>query len=201
MQESDGLTLSYKEIEPDAFFECIKSSLKHSMINSGLLPTECFHFSMDETGMRFVAMEFPSFAADISYEKTIYPAFPLPKLVFTFGVSKDGTIIHRRIGVTENKKITLDSKMYVYPFSNVTEFSICIGSNPLPKIKSLTQLAGIPHYIVGMPNNDDHFSSNKTKLKLDSRALYEHLKDKDTNYYYSDVLVKMGKTIKDFIND
>jgi hypothetical protein len=53
---------------------------------------------------------------------------------------------------------------------------------------------------MAMPFNDDHFSSEKSRLKLESRALYEHLKDKDTAYYYSDVLLESGKTIKDFIN-
>ena len=30
-------------------------------------------------------------------------------------------------------------------------------------------------------------------------AAYEHLKDKDPSYYYSDVLIPNGKTLKDFI--
>ena len=31
------------------------------------------------------------------------------------------------------------------------------------------------------------------------RDLLEHLKDKDSSYYYSDVLIPNGKTLKDFI--
>ena len=200
VQESDGLSLTHKEIEPQAFYDCIRNSLKHDGISSGLLPEGCFHFSVDANGTRHVAMEYRALYADITYEKTSYSDFPIPKMVFLFGVDQDGRITRREIGVTENKKITLNSKMYIYPLSNVTGFNICIGSNPLPKIEKLTQLAGIPQYILSMPNNDDHYSSDKNKLGLESRALYEHLKDKDTAYYYSDVLMESGKTMKDFIN-
>lgn len=63
------------------------------------------------------------------------------------------------------------------------------------------QLAGIPHYIISMPNNDDHFSSSKNKLGFESRALYDHLKDKDIDCYYSNVSKENGKTIQNFIND
>jgi len=204
VQETDGTlaTKSYKEIEPDAFFDCIKNSLQRSMFSSGLLPQGCFHFSADDVGTRYVAMEFPGFTADISYEKTLYEQFPLPKMVFAFSVNRDGKIgWDVRIGITENKKITLDSKMFVFPFSNVSDnFRVCLGGNPLPQVKCLTQLCGIPYYIISMPFNDDHYSSSKNKLELESRALYEHLKDKDTDYYYSDVLIESGKTINDFIN-
>lgn len=31
------------------------------------------------------------------------------------------------------------------------------------------------------------------------RELLEHLKDKDPAYYYTDVLIPSGKTIKDFM--
>lgn len=50
-----------------------------------------------------------------------------------------------------------------------------------------------------MPNNDDNFDVRDNKLKLEYRDLLEHLKDKDPSYYYSDVLIPNGKTLKDFI--
>ena len=201
VQEMTGVALSYKEIEPDAFYQCIRHSLRRSMFSSGLLPKGCFQFSMDDQGTRYVAMEFPDFKADISYEKTLYEQFPLPKMVFGFSVSKDGRISNVRLGITENKKITLNSKMYLYPFSNVSDFNVCLGANRMPQVKCLTQLNGIPYYVLSMPNNDDRFSSDRNKLELSSRALFEHLKDKDTAYYYNDVLIESKRTIKDFIND
>ena len=50
-----------------------------------------------------------------------------------------------------------------------------------------------------MPNNDDHYSPEANKPQLGYRDLLEHLKDKDSAYYYSDILITSGKTLKDFI--
>ena len=90
-------------------------------------------------------------------------------------------------------------KMFVYPFSNVSGFHLCTGSNVLPKIKSLHQLGGLPYYILKMPNNYDYYKESRTKLNLDYRGLLEHLKDKDSQYYYDNVLVETDKTLNDFI--
>jgi hypothetical protein len=103
VQETDGLALSYKEIEPDAFLDCIRHSLKHGRINSGLLPQNCFHFSVDTDGTRYAAMEFPVLTADITYEKTLYKNFPLPKLVFGFGVTENGKLLRTWRSLTASR--------------------------------------------------------------------------------------------------
>jgi hypothetical protein len=200
-EESDGGVLSYKEIEPSAFHNCIKNSLRHMKIASGLLPPGCFHFSTDERDTRYVATALEAQTADVSYEKTQYIRFPLPKLVFGFTVSKNGKLERCRIGIAEDTKITMESKMYCYPFSNVSGFSLCTGLNQMPNIKTLSQLAGIPYYILSMPNNDDNYSAGKNRLGLESRALFEHLKDKTSDYYYSDVLKLSGETISNFLDE
>ena len=44
------------------------------------------------------------------------------------------------------------------------------------------------------------YSESNNKLGLGYRELMEHLKDKDPAYYYSDILIPNGKTLRDFIN-
>ena len=61
------------------------------------------------------------------------------------------------------------------------------------------QLGGLPYYILKMPNNYDYYKESRTKLNLDYRGLLEHLKDKDSQYYYDNVLVETDKTLNDFI--
>ena len=56
-----------------------------------------------------------------------------------------------------------------------------------------------PHRLLSIPNNDDQYSEKNSQLNLPYRALLEHLKDKDTSYYYEKVLIPNGKTLKDFI--
>ena len=43
------------------------------------------------------------------------------------------------------------------------------------------------------------FDVRDNRLRMEYRDLLEHLKDKDPSYYYSDVLIPNGKTLKDFI--
>ena len=65
---------------------------------------------------------------------------------------------------------------------------------------SLHQLTGVMHFIMSMPNNNDHYTPGRTKLGLELRHLFETLKDKDTRFYYTDVLIDSGKTLQDFVN-
>lgn len=91
--------------------------------------------------------------------------------------------------------------MFVYPFSNVGGFSLCLGNNALPTYQNISTLATLPHYLLALPNNNDRFNKGHNKLRMEHRDLLHHLKDKDPAYYYSEVLVPMGKTLGDFIRE
>lgn len=191
---------SAKYTNADEVLKCLKSSIKFDgKISSGILPQNCISYSEDKKKNKFVAISFEERTADIVFEKTEYKDFPLPRLVFGFQINEDGRIIGVQLGVTEKGRLTPKSKMYIYPFSNVSGFSLCTGSNSFPQIKSLHQLNGIPYFILKMPNNYDRYKEDNTKLRLDYRGLLEHLKDKDSQYYYDNVLIDMGKTLSDFI--
>ena len=57
------------------------------------------------------------------------------------------------------------------------------------------------YFIMSMPNNNDHYRNERTRLDLEYRELLEALKDKTPEYYYSDVLIPSGKTISNFIKN
>ena len=44
-----------------------------------------------------------------------------------------------------------------------------------------------------------YYSSSNNKLGLEYRELMEHLKDKDPEYYYSDILIPKKETLGEFI--
>lgn len=191
---------SVKYISAESILDCLKSSIHNDgRIDSGILPQNCISYSGCANGNEFVVISFEEKTTDIIFEKTEYKDFPIPRLVFGFLVSGNGRIINVRLGVTEKGRLTPKSQMFVYPFSNVSGFHLCTGSNVLPKIKSLHQLGGLPYYILKMPNNYDYYKESRTKLNLDYRGLLEHLKDKDSQYYYDNVLVETDKTLNDFI--
>ena len=197
---TDGI-VKCKEIQEDALLDCIKNSMRHNYISSGLLPPNCLHIEINSAGNKSYCLWYPRLYADISYHETAYPSFPLPRLVFAFHVDTEGKIGECRMGVVADEKPTMETVMYRYPFSTVsgTRGDICIGANALPKYKTPHALANLPALLLSIPNGDHSFSVLNNKLGLQYRDLLEFLKDKEPSYYYSDVLIPNGKTLKDFI--
>lgn len=195
---NDGV-VSFKEITVETFYDCVKSSIRSEGVRSGFLPQNCFHVSVSENGDRDYCLWHPHLCADISYYGTEYPDFPLPRLVFGFRVSQEGKVYNCRLGVVEDKPPAEDLTMFIYPFSNVGGFSLCTGNNALPVYKKASALVNLPGYLLQLPNNNDRFNAKNNKLHMPYRELLNHLKNKTTAYYYTDVLIPSGKTLKDFI--
>ena len=191
---------SFKQIAPDTLVQCIDRSLLRGAVHSGLLPKNCISFSAYDDGNKEVVLLYPESKADISYFGTEYKDFPLPRLVFGFRLTSEGRISSCKLGVVENTDtLKPDTKMYHYPLSNVSGFHLCTGNNVLPKCTSLHKLSSLPYYIMSMPNNNDHFNHSHNKPALEMRDLLELLKDKDTAFYYSDILVPNGAVLNNFI--
>ena len=201
VEESSNGISSFKRIEPDDLTKCISGSMMRG-ITTGLLPGGCLSYFQTDNGDRGITLLFPYNRADISYYDTLYPNFPLPKLVFSFRVNADGRVLGCWLGVVANDSILKpDTTMLRYPFSNVSGFHLCTGNNVLPKCASLHTLASLPYFILSMPNNNDFFSTGNNKPGLEMRDLLELLKEKEPEYYYSDVLIPFnGVTLDDFIN-
>ena len=200
IEDVENGIVSCKMVAPEVLEDCMKNSLRRGSVSSGILPAGTFSFTSGE-GFRKVAIEFPERYIDLVYEKTRYEHFPLPRLVFGFRIAMEQQRIESvSLGVTAPGRLTPNTKMYTYPFSNVSGFRLCCGGNRLPRIKSLHQLAGVMYFIMSMPNNNDHYRRDRTRLDLELRHLLETLKDKTPDYYYSDVLLENGKNLLDFIN-
>ena len=201
IEQTVGGTKVTKSAQLDDILLCLQSSIKPaaSAYSAVLPPSTLFYSHLTDTDAYSVALEYPYNTADITYMETEYPDFPLPKLVFGFKIGGSGKILRVYLGVAENGILRENSKMFVYPFSNVSDdFSLCTGGNVLPAIKSPYSLSNMPDYILSMPDNDDHFEPKKNRLHLGHRELMEHLADKSPEYYYSDVLIPSGKTLADF---
>lgn len=201
VEEQTGGVISRKEITPRAFFDCIKGSIQHRSLRSGLLPPDCLAVSLGE-GDTGIVTRFPLDYADISFYETPYPHFPLPRLVFGYRMDAQGKVSACRMGVMEEETPRPETPMYFYPFSNVSDDGrICIGANPLPKYKGLHKTATLPGLLLSIPNGLHSFDRGHNRLDMEYRDLLEHLKDKSPAYYYDEVLVRNGKTLQDFINN
>lgn len=200
VENNNGGVIASKEISEQTFYDCIKKSVQQESVKSGFLPANCFHVSVGRDGDRTYCLWYPELYADISYFGTEYPHFPLPRLVFGFRVSKEGKVYSCRLGVTEDKPPAEDVGMFIYPFSNVGGFQLCTGNNALPVYKKSSALANLPGYLLRLPNNNDSFNAKNNRLHLQYRELLNHMKNKGPAYYYTDVLISNGKTLKDFID-
>ena len=194
-----GNRIRHKVIAPDSFCQIVAKNVKLKSVTSGILPAGSVAYS-EKDGTRFVALELGQDRIDVTYEKTTYENFPVPRLIYGFTVDIQGKITKVDVAVADRGILRDDTKLYKYPFSNVLGFSMCTGGNTFPKIKELRQLAGIPNYIFSMPDNNDRYSVENTKLNMEYRNLLEFMQNKDPNFYYTDVLIPSGKTLKDFIS-
>ena len=195
-----GGAVAYKEISPlDLYFVINNSYTSRDFLNSGFLPENCLHVSMNSVERHFILWN-PELRAGITYQDTTYPDFPLPRLVFGVRMLEDGKVAECSIGVAADETPTPETRMFRYPFSNVyTNGKVCSGNNILPRYRKLQALKHFPRYLLGLPDNDDMYSSENNKLGLGHLELLEHLKGRDPAYYYSDILIPNGNTLYDFI--
>lgn len=199
-EHKPGDVLSYKEISPiDLYYAINKSYHSTIKLDSGLLPQNCIHVSISSTEKHFVLWNRELYA-DVNYCGTEYPNFPLPRLVFGVRMLPDGKVADCTMGVVADETPNLSTKMFQYPFSNVSDFRVCVGNNTLPKYAKQTALEHFPSYLLGLPDNDDSYRAGHNKAHLEHRELLNRLKNKDPAYYYTDVLIESGKTLNDFIN-
>ncbi len=121
-----------------------------------------------------------------------YPDFPLPRLLFGFRIEDSGRISGINIGVPDLGKLTPDTRMFVYPFSNVSRFAMCTGANSLhtfnpPAAREPSLLYPVPAGQRRLLSGTRQPAENGTSRSAGASA------DKDRRYYYDHVLVPMPK--------
>ncbi len=197
-----GKTRKHKVIDLNRFCDIIAGASEMSECNTGLLPEGCIAYrEVPQTFDRFVVLEMKERRMDLTYENTLYRDFPLPRLIYGFWVDKSGKVKSISVTVVQKGRLAENARLYKYPFSNVNGYGMCTGANTLPTVSSLDKLEKMPYYIFSMPDNNDWYDARNTRLNMEYRNLLEFMKDKEPDYYYSDVLVPNGKTLSDFINN
>jgi hypothetical protein len=200
VEEYNGGVKSYKTITPDSLLACIESSMHRGGVTSGLLPKGCLSFTAHDSGNIDITLQHMEDKSDVSYFKSEYKGFPLPRLIFGYSITDEGRINNCRLGVACNSgNLKPETPMFAYPFSNVLGTRLCIGNNSLPTVKSLHTLGSLSYHILSMDNNNDHFSASNNKPGLEMRDLLELLKDKPQSYYYEHILIPSGQTLGGFI--
>ena len=196
----DG-TVSTKNISPESLSSCIQNSMyDETEYASGLLPEGCIGVKLSQNcAIYFV--RYPELYADFTYQKTEYPQFPIPRLVFAFRyMPEEGKVSSCGLCAVKDEKLSLKTPTFWYPFSNVSDSGgICTGNNVLPVYPDPSRLHTLAGYILRLPNSNDYYRTNHNRLHAEFRDLLEHMKDKGPEHYYSDILVENGQTLGDFL--
>lgn len=166
--------------------------------HTGLLPPSCIALTAHQNKWD-VTLLCDFNRCDVSYHKTGYPDFPLPRIAMRITVTNTGVIDRVRLAVLDQSAVTPDTKLFMCPFPNVNGFALCTGANSFTGYDTLYKLRGLPHRVMQIPFGDDLYSAEHSRLNLSARDLFEHLANKEPSYYYSDVLIPNGKTLKYFI--
>lgn len=200
-QNVDGV-ICRKTITPETLGRCVLDSRYDDGERfSGILPDNCVSVAMSEQNAIYF-IRYPELYADISYYGTEYERFPIPRLVFSFRLAREtGKVMDARLCVVKDERLTPQTPTFTYPFSNVYgDNRICLGNNALPAYKDPTRIFTLANFILRMPNNNDMYRPERSRLKLGYRELLEHLKDKEPAYYYTNVLISDGQTFQNFLN-
>lgn len=192
----DGTRL-VKHIPSDALASELQAHVHLAPVRSGLLPPGCIALTAFQDGWD-ITLDCGLDHCTVWYHNTEFPDFPLPRILLRCQVKGD-RISGFALGIADTGIITLDTQMYRCPFPNVNGFHLCTGSNQFTGYDTLWKLRSLPSRVISLPFGDDYYKPDCTKLDLSARDLFEHLKDKTPAYYYSDVLIPMGKTVTDFI--
>jgi hypothetical protein len=200
--QKDG-AISRKHISPATLNSCLMASRYENETHAiGLFPENCIAVTTHTKHTQYF-IRFPELYADISYYGTEYPRFPIPRLVFGFTyMLEESKVSGTRLCVVKDEKLTPDTPLYSYPFSNVSndDGSICLGNNTLPIYKNPVRLSTLPGYVLRMPNNNDRYSNHNNRLGLEYRDLLEYMREKPPSSYYTDVLIPSGRTLKHFLD-
>lgn len=190
----------HKELSFKMMGTLIEQAVQYEPIFTGLLPPNCLAYAKDKNGQERIALLVEMTFTDIRYHDTLYPHFPLPRILYVFTFVRGQRISAIKMAVVDQGYLRPATKLFFYPFSNVSKSGhLCVGCNTMPRCNSLHTLSSVPAYIMSMPNNDDHFLVEQNKEQLPFRSLLARMNGKAPADYYTEVLVPREETLEDFI--
>ena len=194
--DQDGLH-RVKYIENNELMHAIRQNNYAPPMCSGLLPSNCIALTAHQEQWT-VTLASDFHYCEVSYYKTQYKNFPVPRILLSCTI-EENKLRKFRLAIADQRELTPQTPLFRCPFPNVDEFSLCVGNNTFTGYDSIWKLQTLLYRVMAVPFGDDYYRPEQTRLNLSARELFEHLKDKTPDYYYSHVLISSGRTLSDFI--
>ena len=194
----DGGRRQVKHVYADELAESLRQCTRTAPVATGLLPPGCLAVRYHNAVWDVTLLSEPA-RCDVTYQKTVFRDFPLPRFAVRCCVSSKGNIGNVRLAIVGQGVVSPESRLYTCPFPNVSGVNLCIGSNTLTGYDSLYKLRTLPHRLMAIPFGDDYYRPENNRPGLPARELFEYLSDKTPEDYYRSVLVRSNRTLADFI--
>lgn len=141
-------------------------------------------------------------ATRIQYYETVFDNTPIPGLIFAVKWTNRQVRALYVVAIKDDY-ISKDTPVYAYPFSNVGsyDYRVCFGRNNIFEIEysEPASFHSLPSMFLAMPNNDDSYGSNLSKLA--HRKLLEEINGKSFPNEWLKPIMKedVSMTINDFM--
>ncbi|MGU3473209.1 hypothetical protein ACLBWT_18935 [Paenibacillus sp. D51F] len=196
----DGVSMGEGTYTHETVARAVIQSLDYAAIKTPLLPRNAIYYS-EGPARRNVFLEIPPHRREVFYHEAKIEDVPFPRLIVGFELTvreKNMAITNVYMAALEDQLIpNEESKVYFYPYTNVANtFSVCWGSQKLPSIERVSQLATIPELFFNSPNSDCYYAGSNTS-KLPFRGLVEQIKGKS---FPDEYLKETGLGLQEWIN-
>ncbi|WP_182101676.1 hypothetical protein [Niallia taxi] len=202
-----GVTFTDASMTLDDFLECIKDSLHerkvetYDPIDNEMLPKNAFkqvwvrHPLYGITPKQDIFVDIPKKRWDIRCYDTMYEQVGFPRLIMRYrleGLFITGIDV---VAIKEQGRITPDTEIFKFPYSNVSGGRVCMGGNTFPEIKSLYQLETMHNFFFSVPFSQDHYGNRNLLGFNEIRETCRFMSDKD---FDDEMLISKKKTFKEF---
>lgn len=146
------------------------------------------HFASDRADTFKIALLYPAKKRGVKYFTDTY-FVPYPNVLYIYEVRK-GYVQTKRCFAVKDKEIKPDTKLYRFPFGNVTgdTGSMCYGNIKFPRLKNMSDIDKVVDLFLSGGVNDDLWHGNISK-KWKQFELFQYLENKKT--FPSNLLVEV----------
>lgn len=124
-----------------------------------------------------------------------------PRLLFALSVEKGRYVCKRCFALHENDELNEHTKMYRFPFSNVScKGNICVGGAQFKKVHNFLDVEEFVESFFQSTYNGDYYDTGFTKAYMSFVDLLESIKQRfpdeilvETEYNYKDVLEELAQ--------
>jgi len=187
----------HEEVKLSRLIQWLESLAPENAVRSivgTVLPQGTVGYAKLSDGTEVVLLYREPGPADMWFFETMYPATPLPGLVFRFWL-KNGDVLRTDVTAVKHSPFGLDEStpLYRYPFGNVySDNRVCWGDNSLPRIDSSAALKGLVRLFLAAPDTGHLVGGGQNP-----RELYELLQGQEK--FPEEMLAPLGITLGDWI--